>query len=153
MSKQKKVFNIKYSYNTTEYPNNHLIVLDRLTEVSFYHWVDINIGINPFNRERIKQQLLVMFSLYDIENILEFLCEQLQYLPNRWEYMLLFNQTKVNSRYIQRKLKVPNSNIWTFKGDKTIKHPFLKEKDITMIRNYLLKIDFSIFDFSFLGQN
>lgn len=138
MSRAKQVYNIPQQQEQ--------VILKRLLCVALYDYTNLHIQVELENKESITKLLEVLLPNYNVEHIVSWLLEPTN-KPTKFEYMLLYNQMKVESVYIKDKLKVASTNIFKWNKSTDILMQLLDNDTLMIVRNILLKINWTKFNY------
>ncbi len=145
MSYKKVVFNID------NIPQAQL-VYKRLLSVALYDYVNLHTPISIDNVANVRKFLEILIPNYNVEHIVNWFLQEYDNgtnnKPNKFELMLLFNQMKCKSNYVIKRLKVASTNISQWKKDTTIKPYVLDNNTLMVVRNEMLKINWTKFDYN-----
>lgn len=139
MSRVKQVFNIPHQ--------NEQTILKRLLCVALYDYINLHIDINISNQTKITKFLEVLLPDFNIDYLIVWLLDESN-APTKFEYMLLYNQMRVESSYIRKKLKVANTNIFKWTKPTDICLNILDNNTLLIIRNNLIRINWTKFDYN-----
>lgn len=122
------------------------IILKRLLGVALYDYINLHTAIEIENTTTITKLLEVLIPNYNVEHIVSWLLEPTN-KPTKFEYMLLYNQMKVESAYVKDKLKVASTNIFRWNKSTDILMKVLDNDTLMLVRNVLLKINWTKFNY------